>query len=240
MNRQQKHHHTSVGNVNGNVAIGDNNEQNNVTTADSVAAPPPHQEIKVLFLAANPVGTSQLKLDEEARNIKAKIRSAEFRDSMDFVTRWATRPDDLQQELLEQKPQIVHFSGHGTHTDGIVLVDDQGSPKAVSQEALRHLFSIFKDDVQLVVLNACHSATHAEAITAHIDCAVGMNQAIGDDAAIAFAGSLYRALGFGKSIREAFELAKVTLLLEGISEEKTPLLLTRRGIDPSAVKLLRG
>ena len=36
---------------------------------------------KILFLAANPDGTVQLSLDRELREIKAKIRAAELRDS---------------------------------------------------------------------------------------------------------------------------------------------------------------
>jgi hypothetical protein len=71
-------------------------------------------KIKVLFLAANPAGTQPLKLDEEIRQITAKIRAAEFRDSLELVACWAVRPDDLLQALLEVKPHVVHFSGHGS------------------------------------------------------------------------------------------------------------------------------
>ena len=72
----------------------------------------------MLFLAANPAGTPPLKLDEEIRQITAKIRAAEYRDSLELVSRWAVRPDDLQQALLEVKPHVVHFSGHGEFRRG--------------------------------------------------------------------------------------------------------------------------
>jgi hypothetical protein len=39
------------------------------------------EKIRILFLAANPKDTTQLRLDEEIREIQAKIRAAEFRDS---------------------------------------------------------------------------------------------------------------------------------------------------------------
>ena len=78
----------------------------------------------------------------------------------------------------------------------------------------------------------------AEAITRHIDCAIGMSKAIGDEAAIVFAASFYRAIGFGRSVGEAFEQGKTALLLEGIPEEQTPQLRTREGVDANQVYLL--
>src|SRR5262249_38171426 len=65
-----------------------------------------------------------------------------------------------------------------------------------------------------------------------------MNKAIGDRAAITFAASFYRALGFGRSVQEAFEQGKTALLLEGIAEECTPQLHVRKGIDASAIVLV--
>ncbi len=91
---------------------------------------------------------------------------------------------------------------------------------------------------RVVILNACFSKPQAEAIIEHIDCAIGMNAAIGDAAAITFAASFYRAIGFGRSVLEAFEQGKTAMLLEGIPEENTPQLLTRAGIDPARVILL--
>src|SRR3954454_227609 len=163
---------------------------------------------KVLFLAANPAGTQPLKLDEEIRQITAKVRAAEYRESLELVSRWAVRPDDLLQALLEVKPHVVHFSGHGSPAAELILLDDRGEPKPVSQEALVHLFGTLRDNVRVVLLNACDTLAQAKALTKAIDCTVGMSRPIGDAAAIAFAASFYRALGFGRSMKEAFELGR--------------------------------
>ena len=96
--------------------------------------------VKVLLLTANPKGTVLLRLDEEVREITEKIRAAEYRDSLELISRWAVRPDDLLQSLLEHQPHIVHFRGHGTAAEEITLEDQAGQPKAVSQEALVSLF----------------------------------------------------------------------------------------------------
>jgi hypothetical protein len=195
-------------------------------------------KIKILFFSGNPEGTTPLKLDEEAREIQTKVRAAEYRDSLELITRWAVRPDDLLQSLNEHKPHIVHFSGHGSPTEEIILLDQQGNPKPVSKAALVSLFYTLKDNIRVVLLNACFSRPQAEAITEEIDCAIGMTRAIGDEAAIAFAASFYRAIGFGRSIREAFDQGKTALLLEGIPEENIPELVTRHTITPESIVLI--
>jgi len=152
------------------------------------------------------------------------------------------RPDDLLHTLNEHKPHIVHFSGHGSQSGEIILVDlvnGERVPKPVSPAAIKALFQALKDNVQVVLLNACFSRAQAEAIKDVIDCVIGMTSAIGDSAAIVFAASFYRAIGFGRAVRDAFEQGKVALMLEGIPEENTPELLCRPGIDPAMVFLIR-
>src|SRR5262249_29789312 len=91
-------------------------------------------KVKVLFLAANPHATQPLQLDEEIRQITAKVRAAEYRDSLELASRWAVRPDDLLQALLEVKPDIVHFSGHGSSAAELIRLDDRRDLKPVGQE----------------------------------------------------------------------------------------------------------
>lgn len=193
---------------------------------------------KILFLAANPTGTTPLALDEECRQITEKIRAAAHRDSLELITRWAVRPEDLLQHLNEHRPHVVHFSGHGTATEEIVLLDKDKNPKTVPAPALKQLFATLKDNIRVVVLNACFSKQQASAITEVVDCAIGMNKAIGDDAAIAFAAAFYQAIGFGRSVKVAFESGKSALMLEGIPEEETPELICRTGVDPAAIVLV--
>jgi hypothetical protein len=192
-------------------------------------------KVKVLFVSANPAATNRLQIDEEIRQIGIKLRAAEHRDAFEFVPRFAARPDDLLQALLEHKPEIVHFSGHGSSAQQLIFVDDLGNEKPVTKQALVHLFRTLKDNIRLVLLNACSTRPQAKAIAETIDCTIGMRKPIGDDAAIVFAASFYRALGFGRSVKEAFELGKAALLLESIPEDKTPELLTRAGVDAAAM-----
>jgi hypothetical protein len=74
---------------------------------------------RILILSSNPKGTSALDLDLEKREIRQSLKGSKFI----IETRGAVRPEDLQQALLEVKPQIVHFCGHGEGTEGIVLME---------------------------------------------------------------------------------------------------------------------
>jgi hypothetical protein len=194
--------------------------------------------VKVLFLAANPADTVRLHLDREIREIEAKIRASEYRDSLELISRWAVRPDDLLQALLELKPRIVHLSGHGARDEGFFLEDQDGLSHPVDEESFVQLFGTLKDDIRVVLFNACSTEPLAEAIVQTIDCAIGMNQPIDDDAAIIFAASFYRAIGFGQSVRKAFDVGKLALKLENQLDEKAPKLFVREGVDASKVILV--
>ena len=140
--------------------------------------------MRVLFLAANPSGTAPLQLGREVRTIEDRLRAADLRDTFTLVSHWAVRPSDVAEYLLRHTPHIVHFSGHGTAQGAIVLEDSNGVAAAVSPQALGQLFHALRDNVRCVVLNACFSATQAQAIVNEIDCVVGMAQPVGDTVAI--------------------------------------------------------
>lgn len=194
-------------------------------------------KIKVLFLSANPSGSLSLKLDEEIRAITEKIYSAKYRDSVELISVWAIRPDDLLQSLLVHRPHVLHFSGHGTSDGELLLNDNNGYPKLVSTTTINNIFTTLKDNLQLVILNACYSQMQAQRIAEVIDCVIGMSHEIGDLTAITFASSFYRAIGFNRSIQEAFDIGRVAIEAEGIYEEKTPQLFTKEGVDPARLFL---
>jgi type I restriction enzyme R subunit len=84
------------------------------TAARGSATPPElRKPITILFFAANPDDTDELRLDREVREIETRISSAAFRDCFDVRTRWAVRPTDLMDAINDHRPGLVHFSGHG-------------------------------------------------------------------------------------------------------------------------------
>jgi CHAT domain-containing protein len=189
-------------------------------------------KIKILFLAANPVDLrSHLRLDEEYRQIREKLRAGKGRDCFELVSEWAVTPGDLSQVLLAHRPHILHFIGHGSKTQGIVLEDEKSNMFLLDKRALANLLKILKDSLRMVVLNACYSRDQAKHLHEMVDFTIGMNKAIGDEAAIIFASHFYKGLAFGRSVQTAFELGKGQLDRNNIPESNTPKLLVRYGVD---------
>ncbi|WP_198291889.1 CHAT domain-containing protein [Thauera sp. 28] len=195
------------------------------------------RRILVLFLGANPKDTSRLRLDEEVRSIDEALRMASQRDKLEIVQHWAVRVSDLQSCLLRYSPDILHFSGHASAANGILIEDQSGNGRPVSTDALRKLFSIFKGKVRCIVLNACYSEQQARAIAQEIDCVIGNSEAIEDQAAITFAAGFYEAIGHGKDIHTAYELGCSRLQMEWPSERTTPKLIAVN-VDPKDVLLV--
>ncbi|MBD2772520.1 CHAT domain-containing protein [Iningainema tapete] len=183
---------------------------------------------KILILSANPKNTDKLRLDEEVREIQTALRQAKNRSEFEIVTELALRVDDLHRALLDHQPTIVHFSGHGAGSHGLVLENNSGQMQLVSTESLARLFGLFQKQIECVFLNACYSEAQAQAIHQHIDYVIGMNQTIGDKAAIKFAIGFYNALGVNKSYEDCFEFGCALIDLQGIPESQTPILKARK------------
>ena len=150
---------------------------------------------RILILAANPIDTNQLRLDREVREIREVLRLAKQRDRFEVSAMLAATPDAMQQALVDYSPNIVHFCGHGEGLDGLILEGDDGKASLVSAEALANLFELFADQVDCVLLNACYSDVQVDAIAQHINAVIGMNQAIGDAAAVKVCGWLLSRAG---------------------------------------------
>jgi tetratricopeptide (TPR) repeat protein len=190
--------------------------------------------VKILFLAANPVDVvTRLRIDIEIREISERIRMGPLRGQLDLVPELAVRAGDLQEALLRNQPDIVHFSGHCNPTGGIVLEDEAGKRKLVESNALCDLFAILKDNIRVVVLNACYAQDLAQALSRTIDFTIGMKEAIDDKAAIIFSAHFYQSLAHGRPVKEAFELAVNQLELEGLEVAHAPALMVREGVDAS-------
>lgn len=197
------------------------------------------EKITVLFMASNPIDSDQLRLDEEARAIKDMIRKSKHRDNVIFETCWAVRPQDIFQSINELNPTIIHFSGHGTDTDELVLQNPDGTAKFVSKEAIVQTMKVGSEDIRLVFFNTCFSYGQAESVVEHIEVAIGMTNSISDEVARIFSAQFYSAIGFGLSIEVAFQQAKTAIMLEGIAEEEIPELYVKDGMNPKELIIVQ-
>ena len=184
----------------------------------------------ILILAANPTDTAPLRLDREVREIGEGLARAVHRDRFELKQQWAARPLDVRRAMLDHKPSIVHFCGHGEGEAGIALETDDGDTRLVGAEALAGLFKLFSPHIECVLLNACYSEVQAAAVSLHIPYVIGMNQAIGDQAAMEFAVAFYDALGAGESYEFAHELGCNAIRMAGMPEHLAPVIKVNKAL----------
>ena len=189
------------------------------------------EKIRILLLSANAWTMSRILVDEEAREISERIHEGSYRDRFELHTHPAIRPNDLQRLLLTYRPHIVHFCGHGSKGQRIILAGPHGRGKAVDQQGLAGVFALYNNHVRLVLLNACFTREQAKHISEVVDYSIGTARPIGDKASVAFAGAFYRALGFGKSIKDAFDSARAELALTKMPRSRGIELFIKNGID---------
>lgn len=201
-------------------------------SSSDTASPPASGRIKILFLAANPRTKRQNELSREARHIKERLGVGRARDVFTFKAEWAARRSDLQRLLLEERPQVLHFSGHGSPGAQLYLEDENGDHAPVEAKALASLIGALRYRPQLVVLNVCSSEPFASALTRHVPFAVGMRCLITDNAACVFAASFYEAVALDEPIANAFQIAKSALLTQQLPGDNVPILKKKRGVDP--------
>lgn len=151
----------------------------------------------ILILSSTPRDMAPLRVHEEVREIEDAIRRARDRDEYRVVVRSGTRARDVHRELLEHRPAIVHFSGHGRGEQGVVLEDDDGDSlpeqRGPGQDA-RH----FRHEIECVVINSCRSEAQIDEIAKHIPFVIGIAETLDDCAAISLAIASYESLASGK------------------------------------------
>lgn len=192
---------------------------------------------RILILTANPTNTKPLRVSEEVREIKRAWERSQNREQFEIIVEEAVRPQEFRRTLLDHKPDIVHFSGHGGGEQGLALMADNGEAFLVKVAPLAKLFKALQEifSIDCVFLNACYSDVQAEGIYPYVNYVVGMNQKIGDEAAKQFAIGFYDTLFAGESIKSAFDLGCNAIEMENIPEHLTPVLRTKDATTKKAI-----
>jgi len=176
-----------------------------VLTAARAAAP---AKVTILFLGGSPRTERgpDLRLDREVWEIRDNLLRTEFRDIINFEVHPAARLSDVTEALNRYKPDVVHFSGHGS--DNFLVFDDpRGDPQPVDFSHFGMLLQAAVKPIRLALFNACNSSEQAEMACDFIDAAIGMETSIDDEDAKAFAGTFYNSLGYANPVGIAFRQA---------------------------------
>jgi hypothetical protein len=151
------------------------------------------------------------------------------RDKFQFFHSLGITKDHFLDDLERYRPDILHFSGHGTEYSSLVFQDGD----ELSSEQLEKTFQSLPFKISVVFLNACYSKQQARAISKYVDYIIGMKKAVSDEAAIIFSSKFYKSLLKNINYKEAYNdaIAYLSYYLE--SESSIPRLIVAHGFDSS-------
>ena len=212
------------------------------------SSPPPSQgrstseadsrnSVTILFIAGDRGGSqqNQLQISKEYDEIQGALRASEHRDLISLGTPILAVTREKLAQAYRYRPKIVHFAGHGDERNLSIIEAHPGLAyeTALSAEEFREVLKTIEEDVMLCVLNACESEGLARDLVdaGAAEYAVGWSNKVSDSTAITFSRSLYGALGDGRTMCAAFDIAKVAcgppevpVLISGENAPRGPLV----------------
>ena len=208
--------------------------------------------VRILVVAANPLGSSPLKLDHEVKTIQEALRRSRKRDNFVVEYRLAATPSELRRALLDVEPHVLHFSGHGAGEQGLLFVSDESASaiyrseggevrsrststneiKFVPAQPLANLLKLCDEHLECVVLNACYSDVQGNAISTNSPFTIGMRDQVADHVAIKFSQGFYDAIVAGKGYESAFKWGKVAIEFDLANNEASQILVLRKKGEP--------
>mmetsp|Transcript_22954 Transcript_22954/g.55685 ORF Transcript_22954/g.55685 Transcript_22954/m.55685 type:complete len:793 (+) Transcript_22954:77-2455(+) len=157
-----------------------------------------------------PVEPLDLRTEQKAFMDTIERSQKRFRFKRDFATvrRLSTN--------LMLGCRALHYTGHGLH-NGLAFEDECGAMHIVPTETLRDMISAGAkggEGVKLVFVAACHSESagraFVEAGVRHV-IAVKLTEKVADKGAQHFMRTFYLALLMGRTVKDAFEIARTNL-----------------------------
>jgi hypothetical protein len=194
-------------------------------------------KIKILFLASNPHDLDNVDVYLEYKEIMKIIEREPYKDVLDFKLLPEVVSSELVTTLASEKPNILHFSGHA-QKDGIILNWKNEGSAIINERLFREIINNLKPEIQLVVLNACNTATIAKKIASSVGCSIGTTTDIEDRTAILFASKFYLMMALGYSIKKSFNLSITNLEVEELSDYRNYKIFQRDDVNPDDLYLL--
>lgn len=172
---------------------------------------------KLMYLYSCPKGKSELRFSKEIRAIDDALVAARAETRYQLLTKPTVKADELAKLIRNELPDILHISTHATFDRGLLFEDLNGQPQGIGTDffastivRLRGLGIL----IEVLVLNACNTVAHAEAVAGEIPWVIAHKAPIPDEAALTFSQHFYQALFEGHEIESAFLEATGALQLE--------------------------
>lgn len=170
-------------------------------------------QTRVLVLNAMPDDQGRIRPDKEAAELRERMAAMSTpRRPLVFEHVWATRLDQIQQELVRHRPMILHFSGHGA--PGVLAFENRdGTTAKLDGRMMSRIIKGYRD-LECLVLHACFADEVAEACLPYVPVVVGSVGSVDDVTAPRFSYLFYQSIASGMDYEQAFEMGQTEVAIE--------------------------
>lgn len=161
---------------------------------------------KIFFIKASPNGLPMLRSDEEFNKIRQIVERTNLKLSYQIQIILRTTPESVVDVFTEEKPWMIHYSGHSDDDQGEWIIGDQ-KPFVIDNDDLFALIEDRGHTVKFLFLNSCHSKEMADKFKYIVDFIICFDGKLSDKPAIQFAEKFYSNWSRQATIVEAFNLS---------------------------------
>jgi len=176
--------------------------------------------LNIVAVPANPLSTDVEPLDIEGEWLRLKEIIKDIPSAITLERSYPPTIDRVRRLVAGQQQCVLHFMGHGGQTDTGAILCFEKENGDLDLVTAREFTQRVHNNVFLVTLNACVSATPGETNFSNLAAALvryrtpyalGMRFSIFDNDARAFSRAFYTDLACGSSVEEALHQARLTL-----------------------------
>jgi hypothetical protein len=181
---------------------------------------------KVLILAATPDDQGRIRPDKEVGELRERMAAMpRQKRPLTFDSIYAARLDQIQQELVRQRPAILHFSGHGA-PGFLAFETEDGRTAPLEADLLARVLRGYRD-IECLVLHACFAEEVAQKCLPYVKYVIGSTDEVDDETAPRFSYLFYQSLAAGMDYEQAFEMGTTEVAVKSRDAAEAYKLLVR-------------
>ncbi|MEL6191794.1 MAG: hypothetical protein AAFR66_07080 [Bacteroidota bacterium] len=172
-----------------------------VTAALTKGGQPSAQKSKILFIASNPIGTTQFEFEKEYLEIRRIFQKQ--RNQFEVTESFNTTFEQFFEVMKREQPEVLHISAPSTDKY-LIFHRKDNTVRSIAYHTLSAVFNMFQPYLKCVFINTRCSDVFLKKVSIPTEIAIGSPVLVNDSAAIAFSSGFYTAIAKGRSYKEAF------------------------------------
>ncbi|MGB3075558.1 MAG: hypothetical protein WBB36_09565 [Chitinophagales bacterium] len=192
----------------------------------------------VLFICTSPKNKNPLDFGSEYQKIKDVLQSSSDRSNFKIEIEASVKKNKLREILNKYRPDYLHMSMHSSLTEGLYFENENKEKLPMPVREFGEILKLVSEVHRpiSVVLSACNSKAHAEAIRDYCNYVIGTQSVFPADAGILYATEFYSTLFNNNSTNipfchkaglQAIEFAETSFEpIDGIAVHQIPVLIS--------------